>query len=406
MSYDGWIEYNGVEIINLSRTAQLAEALGITTVWTRPSSVAWIEAELGGSDYGDITETPWYDPNYPASTEFAGAVPTSISGLGDSTRESVISEYTTDGGNSGKPRNATLPLVFNVVLVATTDRGAEFGKRWLDRRLSATDSGLFCVGSDLRYFRTQGAGAEIVHYRDVKITRGSSVTRVRRSACSTSATVTFTMTANDPYVYGAERSMFTGMGAAAWAPPAPVLSRGTENLTYSSCPVWDYTPIYDPLYPALVPSPTAPNLLPDGWNIEDGMSFQRRWARISPAEPSDLIVVPTVRLSSATEARRIIVSIWDNSAPTTGQCNPLWSAVVTYLPPGMGFYLDGERKAAYVWDGLSAAVRRADTLVFSPDAGPMKWAGFESGVGLMVTLDVFGGVGDVRANLSLTPKSD
>ena len=90
MAYDGWIEFNESELVNLSRTAQLAEALGIDTLWTEPESVEWIQDALGGVDYDVITEAPWYDSGLPASAEFAGIVPLSIAGLDDSTMEATI----------------------------------------------------------------------------------------------------------------------------------------------------------------------------------------------------------------------------------------------------------------------------------------------------------------------------
>lgn len=409
MAYDGWLNFNDVELVNISRTAQLAQALGIDTVWTDPESVAWIETELSGSLYNHIEQAPWYDAGYPASSEFAGIIPLSLEGLGDSTLTASVTEYITDGGHSGGTRNAALNVVANVALVASTDRGAEFGLRWMNRVLRGGGGRTFCTGSDLTYFRYGSAGAPKAHRRDVRVTRGSSVTRKRVTDCSSTWLVTFTLTAGDPYEYGDEVEILTDLGGAV----VGASTSGTAPLVQETCPVYDYSPIYDPLYPALVAAPEVPDFYPTGWTITSGDPFNRYWARVDALEPSSLNVVPVIRLRTETEARMIRVSIWPADSVFSDQCDPLFSAVVTYLLAAVDFMIDGEQKASYVWDGFSAAVRRTDSLVYGPDAQPVEWAAFSDPAGLLVTLDVFKddagveqGAGTVRVDLSLMPKSD
>lgn len=408
MAYDGWIEYNGVELVNLSRTAQLAGALGIDSVWVSPSRVQWIEDALGGVDYDVVTTAPWYDASYPASAEFAGIVPLGFSGLDDSTSEAAVTEYVTNGGHAGLQRNATLSIVGSVAIVASSDRGAEYGKRWLDRTLAASGDRTFCVGSDLRYFRYEGAGAPVAHRRDVALTRGATITRKRSVECSVTWLSTFTLTAGDPFEYGESEQVLTNLGAAV---PTGAINYGSLVLVQSSCPVYDYDPLYDPLYPALVAPPTSPDFYPDGWDIAEGMTFERFWARVTPPEPHTLNVVPVIKLHCTVEARMVRISIWPGDSLTSDQCDPLFSAVVTYLPPNMDFYIDGEQRASYVDTGL-AAVRRTDSLVLSPDAKPVEWAAFNDADNLLVTLDLFAesgdyeGSGTVRATVSFVAKSD
>lgn len=420
MATDKWIEYDGQELVNLSRTAQLAEVLGIDVLWTDPASVAWIQAALGGTGYEVITNAPWYDEGHPASAEFAGIVPLSIVGLDDSTLEATTIEYITDGGASGKGRNKTLPIVANVVLVASTERGADYGKRWLDRALRSGGARTFCAGADLRYFQfDQGEGLPVppmAHRRDVTLSRGTSVTRKRANSCSASWIVTYTWTANDPFEYGEEIPQFVNLGGPNPAYPlgaTPPTSFGSVPLTEQGCPAYDYTPIYDPLHPALVASPTAPDFYPAGWNLAGGMTFDRFWVRLSPVEPSAANLVPLVTLTTDVDARMVRVSIWPSDSEPDDFCDPLWVAIVTYLPAGLDFVIDGEQRASYVWPG-SGPVRRADSLVYSTGARPMQWTTFNDPIGLLVTLDImddtgsvdYDGGGTVRAALSLIPKSD
>lgn len=410
MAYDGWLEYNDVELVNLSRTAQLAETLGIDTVWIAPEKVAWIQTRVGGADYDLPSTAPWYDAGAPESAEFAGIIPLGFPGLDDSTTEASTVEYITDGGRSGKQRNATLTIVASVALVASTERGAEFGKRWMDSVLRNRGAQTFCSGVELVYFRYSNIETPMVHRRDVKLTRGSNITRKRSTECSVTWLATFTLTCDDPFEYGEEVPRLAELGGIV---TGDVITAGNLDLTQESCPVYDYTPIYDPLYPALVPSPTAPDLLPAGWTIEDGLTFRRWWARVTPVEPSNLAVVPSILLTTDEDARMVRVSIWPDASATDDQCDPLFSTVVSYLPANSNFYIDGEQEAAYVWDGFSAAVRRTDSLIYGPNAEPVEWASFNDNASLLVTLDVFlfdgvnpEGGGTVRASVGFVPKSD
>lgn len=408
MAYDGWLVFNDTELVNLSRTAQLAEMMGATALWTQPSDVSWIEDALAGEDYDDITTAPWYNAGYPASMEFAGVVPLSMPGLDDSALERSGLEYIGDGGNSGAPRNGRLVIVAKVSLIASTDRGAEYGKRWLDRVLRGGGPRNFCAGSDLRYFRYPSDEAPVAHRRDVSLTRGAQTLSKRKSDCSVVWNVSFTLTADDSYEYGEAELKFANLGST----PSGGDLTGSLVLTESSCPQYDYSPIYDPLYPALVPSPTAPDFYPAGWSIVPGATFERFWARITPVEPTSLLAVPEITLTAVTEARMVRVSLWPSDSAISDQCDPLFSVVVTYLPPGVQFVISGELKASYLWDGLSPAVRRTDSLVYGPDAKPVQWTAFNDPMNLLVTLDIFTdsdgyeGDGSVRAEIALIPKSD
>ncbi len=410
MASDKWLRYGGVELVNLSRTAQLSEALDIDVLLVDPIDVEWIEDALDGEDYGFIESAPWYDPGHEASMEFAGIVPLSIPGLDDSTLEATTTEYVTAGGSSGKARAKTLPLVASVAILASTERGADFGKRWLARVLAGGGAQDFCSGSELRYFQYTQADDQPVppqaHRRDVSLSRGISVTRKRSSYCSAVWFVTFTWTANDPFEYGEEVPQFTGLGGAATGPS--LASSGSLSMTEQECPVYDYSPIYDPLYPALVTPPTAPNFYPEGWTLLPGVDFTRFWARTNPVEPSTVGLVPVLTLTTSTEARMVRVSVWPSDADVAGFCDPLWEAVVSYLPPGADFIIDGEQEAAYAWDGVSPQIRRTDSLVYGAGADPVGWVSFNDPDGLLVTLDIMDGegAGTVRAALSLVPKSD
>jgi hypothetical protein len=434
MASEAYFVFGGQEIVNHARLIGLSKTLGISAVYLRAATVDWIGPTLfpggfglggfglgpggfGGYDIEDqhsnITLTPWYDPAYPASMEFAGIMALAAQGIDDSSRESVTQEYVNDGGNTGKSRNATQTIVWRAAVVASTERGAEFGKRWLDRMLTGSRAKGSCFGADLEYYRFGEVDAPRVHRRNVATTRGVSVVRKRQTSCHSIWLVTFTMVAADPFEYGEEIPCVTSLGQPGVATGARVEDSGSLAMVQQSCPEYDYSPIFDPLYPALVASPTAPNFYPDGWTIESGDTFTRSWARVTPPEPFHLLTVPIITLTGSEEARMVRVSIWDGASDLDNQCGALFSSVVTYLPPDLPMYIDGEQKAAFVWDGFSPVVRRSDSLVLGPTADPVDWSSFNDPTSLLITLDIFdvegGGVegdGTVRASLSLVPKSD
>jgi hypothetical protein len=243
----------------------------------------------------------------------------------------------------------------------------------------------------------------------VTLSRGTSVTRKRSSHCSATWLVTYTWTANDPFEYGDEVTQFSALGGAVTGPA--VLTSGSQAMVEQSCPVYDYTPIYDPLHPALVPAPEVPNFYPVGWDLLPDVAFTRSWVRVKPVEPTALGVVPVLILTAGSDARMVRVSIWPSASNPDDFCDPLWTATVSYLPAGLDFTIDGEQQASYAWDGGSPRVRRTDSLVYGSEARPMEWRTFNDPDGLLVTLDVMSGAGydgggSVRAALSLVPKSN
>ena len=181
-----------------------------------------------------------------------------------------------------------------------------------------------------------------------------------------------------------------------------------SGLVEIPCASFDYSPLQDPQFPALVAPLSAPSLTPEGWVVNPGAGFSRYWARIEPVRPSTLLVVPVIKIRATSQAvRGVRVALWPSSATTTERCDPLFSVVLNYVPTNVPIYIDGEREAVYSWDGTAPFARRAESLAFSPEMGPVQWTSLNSDEALLVTLDTFDNAGKpLRADLSLVPKSD
>lgn len=145
MASDSWLSLGGVELVNRSRLN--AYALGTGLVRDCDCDCQDTAMALGDSPYGRIeTDTaPWYDPNIIASTEFFGLMPLNVQGLDDSTRSLVTVEGVGDGGAVAGQRRRSRDIRIHGLLVAATERGLDYGKRWLDLALDG-------CGDDLCFF--------------------------------------------------------------------------------------------------------------------------------------------------------------------------------------------------------------------------------------------------------------
>lgn len=148
MAWDGYYSYDGSEVINVARTEAYAKNLEVG--WFKP--VFENEAlpfMLGdGTSYTTplLDDAPWVDPDVPDSLDFLGAYPLEVTGVEDSTRTAEVVQSISDGGVPGRIRHATKTLVFNAVLLGTTDAAVEYGHRWLKQVLLGGPCGGSVVG--------------------------------------------------------------------------------------------------------------------------------------------------------------------------------------------------------------------------------------------------------------------
>lgn len=391
MAYNGYVLWDDTELFNVARTVYLSRAMGLNSVRVSPETVEWYAADQGVAALGDITLAPWYSEGVEASAEFAGFLPLDVTGLSDSSYAGAVVEYVTAGGNTGRGRNTTAPFVANVVLVASSPRGAEYGLRWLKTTLR---QGAGCGGVEMAYYSSPRDLLSFVRRREVALTRGVNVTASRDRGCESLRTVTFTLTAGDPFVYEDFGGVMLSMSVTGEiSTSAPLVASGVEYLTNSLCPTPDFNPQFDPLFPALIAPPALPNFLPAGWGLEPGMPFRRAWARVGAFPLNSTTSVPVVSLRDlgtwgGSGLRNVRVGFWPYGADVEAQCDPLFSVVITYFPSGADRVLlvDSRGNQSYV---ESTVTRRSDSLVFSPDAGPVAWTDFLDREGYLLTIDTF-----------------
>lgn len=462
MAWDGYYKLGTTEIINKSRTFAYARAKGLSFV--KDDSDNPYLGPLLGQTYTtpEADNPPWADPDKPQSYGFCGVLPIEVSGVEDSTRTSEIFEFTTDGGNPGRIRNTTKPVVFNVALVGASEAAVEYGFGWLKRALLARDctpaNQRVCRGQDLAFSSVAPHSTEIVvagsadefdevldggnpetyiteevdggvpgdpdpvaysdewadferHLRDVVVNRGPTITKKKSGlACGGSVwVVTFTATAGDPFQYGPSLPVLRDWGDGT-APYATGVTGTYGSTTYveATCPAPVYTPIFDPDCAALTPPPPPPDIAPGCFDINVGDGWSREYAEI----PASMIplwdeVRPVVTLrTDADDARMVRVRFYEGTADPDVECGAVGEFVVSYIPAFHTLVVDTVAQAVYAYSN-DGVVRRADSLVYGDgNARPIQWFGLSCGDSYTVTMDRETAALDaIEIDLDLAPRS-
>lgn len=154
MTYQGYLKYDGQEIVNAQRTATYVDNLMPTFGLDNCSDCDALGTALGEEYTTPIVDVaPWYDPNDPATENFFGLYPLSISGIEDSTREVSATELVGDGTSFGRPRHTGKDVRVTGLLIGTDAAALESGLNWLSRALSGPCGGRDdCGGATLDYY--------------------------------------------------------------------------------------------------------------------------------------------------------------------------------------------------------------------------------------------------------------
>jgi hypothetical protein len=360
-------------------------------------------------------EAPWYDPDEPASGEFFGFYPLSIGGLEGSSRASAVTESTSDGGVPGRVRHATKAVVFAGALLAATERGAEYGMRWLRR----ATLGAVCsrdlitehaLGSEMRflaydptYTPVEAPEAALVPLvrllRRVAVNNGPTVLAKRALTCGGAVwQVSFTAVAGIPFEFGLPKAIIQGyMDPTVTDPWVPGITPGTHDTVSTAFEEVDcgqdlYEPIYDPLCPALLVPPPPPSVplgcfvVPTDWDrraISVPAELVPLWGEVAP--------VVTVNAPLAGDVRNARIRFYEDPNgdfnPDEDPCAFLADMVVSYVPAGASLTVDAATQEVYVITSIGER-RRADSLVFGTDSAPFEWPYLSCGFAYVLTIDM------------------
>lgn len=150
MAWDGYATFAGVEIYNRARTQRYMKDAAPGVLHDCDCDCGDLHEVVGDRPYSNpaLDDAPWYDPDVAGSTEFFGLLPLSVTGLDDSTRTATVTEFLGPGGAVSGRRKATREVRVRGLLLASTDRGVQYGQDWLSSVLegacASCDGDTFC----------------------------------------------------------------------------------------------------------------------------------------------------------------------------------------------------------------------------------------------------------------------
>jgi Carbohydrate binding domain len=132
MTYVGYLTLAGTEIVNANRTAAYVKNLIPQFGLEHCVECDGLAEALGDPPYGTplSDQPPWFDPDDPDTLRFCGFYPLSLEGIDNSTRESTVTELSTDGGYIGLRRFGTREIRVTGLLIAADDAALEAGLSW------------------------------------------------------------------------------------------------------------------------------------------------------------------------------------------------------------------------------------------------------------------------------------
>lgn len=137
MGYDGWMQYNGVEIVNSQRTATYVKNYGVAAV-----ACSGCNGATSGVRYSDpVTDNaPWLDPAVPWSKDFLGFFGITVGGVTVGTGSRTPLAKVGDGAVMGQLRHAHREINAHAMGFALSEQGMSWGQTWLSGILQAGSS--------------------------------------------------------------------------------------------------------------------------------------------------------------------------------------------------------------------------------------------------------------------------
>lgn len=250
--------------------------------------------------------------------------------------------------------------------------------------------------------------------RNVTVTQGPAVTAKRLLSDGSAVwTVSFTAVAGTPYEFGPLVPIIEGfMDPSIDSPWVPGVTGGTHTVSPYvvadvQCPVPIYTPVYDPLCPAVIPPPRPASVSMGCFN--QPASWSRRHITI-PEQHIPLWgdVVPRIEVHArGPEIRALRIRFYADpynlGNPDVDPCGYCGDILISYVPANSTLVFDAVDQEVYIqYQGMGR--RRADSLVFKTDGTPFDWPVLSCGMAYIVTFDLPQTQAPPVVDLSLTAR--
>lgn len=369
--FDGYLTYNGVEIINGARAAAyIREALPQVEIRcgfdTLPES-------LGHSAYTDpeTDGAPWYRGNRPAAAGFFGLFPGEFQGASDGTREVDTTELTTGGAVHSAPRARSKEIRVICTAFAADEEAMEEGLAWLRDSLAAdgcSEIDFGCTGHEVQLFTAPPADAVAAYnltrtFHNVEVTEAPRVTAKYNSKAGAIWKVEFTLRAGVPWAFTslADAGFLYLDDAANFTDPAG------EDCSSASSAYDDF--IDDPFFTGISKPPRPPVILPPN------LLTIHSWRRLTLPIPANQTqrwgrVVPVLDVSTGPAAQYLRLRFYREGV--VHSCDYDGEFLISYIPANAVLTLNGITREATVRlaDGR---VVPAGNLLFGSDGNPFVW---------------------------------
>lgn len=373
--YNGWLEYAGVEILNVARTRKYVENFLPRLNVVCP--VTGLQAARGHANYVSpaADNAPWYKASRPATGRFYGLFPGELEGADDSSRTATVIELAGAGAVHGKPRYGSREVKMTALALAGDDEAMSEGLAWLKDALSsgecATTAG--CSDNEMRMYSnlpTDGLLDNHMLRSFIRVEVLDNVKVVKEYNTGTGLTgivvakrITVIFSVGSPWA-------FTQKAAAGNV----VLSTGATFTDpvgedcYSTVNAYaDF--INDPFYTAVAKPPQPPKVLPP--NVIPVSSWRRKTLPVTQSEV-DMWgrVTPVVTISTGVNgANQVRIRFYGDA---NAGCSFEGEFLVSYIPPNATMVIDSMRQQVKVVLSNGRTVPGGH-LVYGSGGLPPKW---------------------------------
>lgn len=422
--FAGYLQYNGVEIINSSRAAAYSRSLGITDVACDCDGLRYA---LDDDEYTsvDANSAPWWDPAAPDSKDFAGFVGLGVKGLSKTVASHSVVPLTTGGGALHPLRRAHREIQFQVLALAKTECALSYGFSWLAAALRGSACNPHCGGDQMCFFtccpscdEPDPEGNDDCYNNATQYWRSlynvglldmEDPTNVKRVSGGWLAEITFTMAAGNPNIYREPVVVADG--------PRP--DQILPNYEDPGVPPHCLEPVdclKDPI--ADCPPPPAPPMPP--------VPVDRCWptgpftaARVIMPIPRDTLAVwlesvPLISINSGSRTLRRVTLRWyenplgHDCATDLNPCGACAEVNIAYIPRQSTFVLDGRTETVSVDCPGGTGASTAEPAVYGRGGTPFVWPVFscDSGACLEIIAQANSIADDIYIQVAYVQRED
>jgi hypothetical protein len=371
--FTGYLNFNGVEIINSARTAAYIKAL-LPKVEVYCDD-APLGPAIGHSSYISPArdKAPWYQGARAITGQFYGLLPGKVQGAEDSTRGIEVTELTGDGAVLTGPRHTSREIRYTATMFAANEEAMEEGLAWLRDVLTSdgcSEAEQGCLGHTTRMFKARPA-TKVQAYNFTRefylteVSEGPLVKKKLNSRAGAIWEIEFTITAGRPWAFTALQEVGTlNMDTAVnFQDPAG------ENCGAILDPYESY--IDDPYFSGISKPPKPPVITPP--NLLSISSWRRKTLTIPSATTSRFgRVVPRIRIVTGdADAQFLRLRFYRDEAGLSG-CDFDGEFLISYIPANTVMTLDAIRRSALVAQPGGRQVP-AGHLLFGSGGRPFLW---------------------------------